>query len=477
MSDITRATAGSSPVSSMSGFSVDSYMDPNYENKAEAVLANSNPFGPSAGAADPFQTDVDPFGGSDPFKVKPGARKGSENNGGGAEEPRVQSATNTPQLHRKNQHSSDSITLKNDQDDIPFKAPSGGNAANPFETTDDPFKAPGFDKDPFASNPFEGGCGSDPFGQKSTDDPFGDSEFKTVTDDNDPFSSGNVGGNSDPFVITSADPFASPSTTEDPFGGRNYEEDPFQEKNLFTSEVDAFNTHDPFANTPDPFAGSEDLFKGSNNSLASKGTRGSKNSLVNFGGKPFGSKTSLQGSKTSLNTADSSPKLQLKGGEVTTPEETPEFVKSPLEGASSDQTSRSDDHFETPAETPDPFANNQNDPFTNSNMGQDPFAGSGFDMDPFGGSNGPDDPFGPSAKSDPFGDTANDPFGSSNGDPFTAKFDGNDPFAASSADQGSTDLFSNSNQNSTDPFDPFGSSGPPASEPGSEQGGFAANFS
>ena len=226
------------------------------------------------------------------------------------------------------------------------------------------------------------------------------------------------------------------------------EEDPFRERNIFTSEQDAFNTHDPFANTPDPFAGSTDLFKGSNNSLNSRGTRGSKNSLNN---RPFGSKSSLQDSKTSLNdcstSAASSPRLDLK----TTVEVTPTADPPVDPFASSTLTSSSKTDFKSAAFDVDPFANG--DPFSSSTP--DPF--SSGPVAPSGGVEFPSDPF--AGGVDPFGSDPNDPFnafGGAGGDPFKADpsdpFSSNnvksDPFAASSgADQASSggDPFKGSN--------------------------------
>lgn len=474
MSDITRATAGSSPVSSMSGFSVDSYMETHYETKTEQPVQNSNPFGPPS--SDPFQADVDPFGGTDPFKTKPsvGSSKESESSGVN-EEPQVQSGTNTPQMNRRKKQSSESATLKTEEEnDSTFPA---GGTSNPFESGADPFKPSEFEQNPFEGNPFQEGS-ADIFGAAPNEDPFG----SKMDPSEDPFATPSTG-----------DPFGN-SGNQDPFGAHTFDDvdDPFKEKNLFASEVDAFNTNDPFANTPDPFAGSTDLFKGSNTSLASRGTRGSKNSLNNF--KNFGSKNSLQGSKTSLNesnTADSSPKLQVKSADEGTPEEDPstEVTKAPpTDGAFNDLSSKSDDQFETPDDTPDPFpavgkdpfSTPNSDPFTNSNTAADPFKSSGFGSDPFASTNGPEnDPFS-SANADPFGNSsddpfrsggdANDPFGTSSTNQFTAKFDDNDPFASSTA----ADPFS-VNQKTGDPFDPFAGNG--TVDPPDSQSGFTATFS
>ena len=475
MSDITRATAGSSPVSSMSGFSVDSYMETHYESKAEQPAQNSNPFGPPS--SDPFQADVDPFGGTDPFKTKPSVSSSKESESSGVnEEPQVQSGTNTPQMNRRKHQSSENATLNTDEEkETTFTASA---MSNPFEDNKDPFKSSDFEQNPFESNPFQENV-VDPFGGNSGEDPFGSKM--------DP--------SEDPFATPSAgDPFGN-SGNQDPFAAHTFDdvEDPFKEKNLFASEVDAFNTNDPFANTPDPFAGSTDLFKGSNTSLASRGTRGSKNSLNNF--KNFGSKNSLQGSKTSLNesnTADSSPKLEIKSLEGPSSGESPappEVTTSPpTDGAFSDPASKSDDQFETPADTPDPFpaatkdpfsGSNNTDPFANSNA--DPFKSSGFESDPFASTNGgqENDPFA-SSNADPFGNSSvdpfrsdldkNDPFGPSSNNQFTAQFGENDPFASS----GGGDPFSGSStKKSDDPFDPFSGNGNTNTD---SQSGFTATF-
>lgn len=462
MSDITRATAGSSPVSSMSGISVDSYMESHYDtNKNEQTT--SNPFGPVS--SELFQGDLEPF-----TEDKQNKRLESESSGANEEH---QSGTNTPQLNRRNHQSAESPTLKTDEDKE-FRGGAGG-FSNPFHGDDDPFKSSGFTEDPFASNPF--GEKSDPFSSNPGEDPFRQDNLFAEKNLEDPFiSSSKIEATADPFGTPSKiDPFCS-SGGEDPFSGMKYNDvdDPFRETNLFPSERDAFNTHDPFANTPDPFAGSTDLFKGSNTSLNSKSTRGSKNSLNNF--KNFGSKNSLQDSKTSLNdsaTTDSSPKLELKSAvHVQIVDNTPtEEISDTVTEIALNESLKVDNQFDAASETfeakkPDSFQATENDPFSDSKDGSESFKDSGFESDPFASSNGKKsdlfaekDPFG-EPSDDPFGTDPNDPFGPAATDQFSAQFDENDPFA-SSAKSGSK----------IDPFDPF--SGPSEDT----QVGFTATFS
>eukprot|EP00116_Pleurobrachia_bachei_P001837 sb/3462099/ len=474
MSDITRATAGSSPVSSMSGFSVDSYADqtPSDPHHHPHASSTSHP-APS-----------NPFGGT--------IEEGKD----------IESGSNTPKFSRKEQPSGESVTQRNDDsereggdDQATFTNPFQTSQDDLFKAEDDPFStAPTFKQDDFAvtedpfaaptstaanGDPFKeskspeffptGGAGGDmfekdPFAEDDIfkdaqaafpevpDDPFATTSAPTTTDPfadiSDPFASKKDSG--DPFATSGPDPFGSTANNfaADPFGSRERvtgppatveEEDPFRERNIFTSEQDAFNTHDPFANTPDPFAGSTDLFKGSNNSLNSRGTRGSKNSLNN---RPFGSKSSLQDSKTSLNdctsvTSASSPRLELK----TTVEVTPTADPPVDPFASSTLTSTSKTEFKSagfdvdPFSNGDPFSSSTPDPFSSGPPAAAPSSGAEF-PDPFAGGV---DPFG-SDPNDPFnafGGGAGDPFKPDPSDPFSSNNAQSDPFA-SGADQASS---------------------------------------
>ena len=461
MSDITRATAGSSPVSSMSGISVDSYMETHYDaSKNDQPPSSANPFGPVS--SELFQGDLEPFS-----NEKQSNQLESESSGANEE-----SGTNTPQLNRRNNHSSESAQLKIEEE-TEFLAAIGG-FSNPFHGNEDPFQSSGFTEDPFANNPF--GDKADPFSSNSENDPFGQNNLFADQIVEDPFTSSSMmEPPADPFATPSkSDPFGN-STGEDPFSGLKYNDmdDPFRETNLFPSERDAFNTHDPFANTADPFAGSTDLFKGSNTSLNSKGTRGSKNSLNNL--KNYGSKNSLQGSKNSLNdsaTTDSSPKLDKKSVDpAQIPDDTPTEKTLESELEMSNELSRDEDKFDLASETlehtnPGPFVSSapETDPFTDSKDVIEPFKDSGFGSDPFASSNGKESEL--FAEKDPFGESSDDPFATDPTDPFgpaptfSTQFDENDPFTNSSKPVVKSD-----------PFDPFSGSSEDT------QVGFTATFS
>ncbi|XP_077981058.1 uncharacterized protein LOC144436207 isoform X2 [Glandiceps talaboti] len=275
-----RATAGSSPVSSLSGFSTGSGIEKadseTYEDFKDDPFKGKDPFG--SDTADPFQSE-DPFKGNDPFKTT---------SNGFTADP----FSGDPFKDVDPFGSSNDNTLKRADDPFksidPFKSTAGStqdqtsssdafSSVDPFggDPFDTKFKASGgvegFDSDPFSTqdaspalppkkNRAASGIAaqsmtssvtasnaSDPFqsSNKASDDPF-QATFGGVTDDSDPFGF----GSSDPFSTGSKDPFSGSG------GGKNTApaSDPFSTGvDPFTSTTsgDATLSADPFGSFAD----------------------------------------------------------------------------------------------------------------------------------------------------------------------------------------------------------------------------------
>ncbi|XP_070562975.1 epidermal growth factor receptor substrate 15-like 1 [Ptychodera flava] len=237
-----RATAGSSPVSSLSGFSTGSGMDKAdtevNDDFKDDPFKGKDPFGTDS--ADPFQTD-DPFKGADPFKSN-----------GFASDP----FAGDPFKDADPFGSSKDDTLKHTDD--PFKSI-------------DPFKSKTQDDTSGSSNPYSG----DPFGG----DPF-DTKFKSTTGGDafgsDPFSSQEPmpalpPKRNRPGSGISAQPLGSTvtagNTSSDPFDST----DPFQSAFGSTGGGGTSGSSDD----KDPFGfGLSDPFGGSSTGTGSSSTKG-----------------------------------------------------------------------------------------------------------------------------------------------------------------------------------------------------------
>ncbi|XP_066915132.1 epidermal growth factor receptor substrate 15-like 1 [Clytia hemisphaerica] len=268
-----RATAGSSPVSSISGFSVGSKVDDDendpFKSKSDPFSTNtetdpfnsddpfkSDPFksvsfaeDPFAG--DPFQTSNNVSGDNDPFTADPfkssSSDKGSDTPastgaGGGADpfgalDPFGGGAFSTSSTTKIDFPSTQSLGSKSDSSD-PFGSTS--NVFGPTSPTGDDSTVK-TSPDPFASDPF---AAKDPFASSGikSDDPFASAApIKTSTSSDDPFASS----------TTTNDPFASTATTS----SQNASSDPFASAGT-TTDLFASSKSDPFSSTTsgDPFA-------------------------------------------------------------------------------------------------------------------------------------------------------------------------------------------------------------------------------
>ncbi|XP_030851486.1 epidermal growth factor receptor substrate 15-like 1 isoform X2 [Strongylocentrotus purpuratus] len=431
----SRATAGSSsPVSSLSGFSIGSEVNSKTGDTADD---KDDPFkskDPFAGmgdvtSSDPFQAE-DPFKDSDPFKSEGGDPFKSEafqaNPFGG--DPFKSDPFGT------------GATTTNSED--PFSGGSANNSNDPFSSSSpgstDPFGGSTAAKDPFVGGDLFASKSGDPFGSSSSDnknDPFAP---KGSTTDSDPFAAKSSMTGDDPFAskspATSGDPFASKATkSDDPFAGSTNASDPFAGS---TNADDPFKGSDPFASesiggltngsaetkTSDPF-GSIDPFGGS----AFKEDSFSKSSSTDtFSSDPF----SRQEDTPALPPKKSrGPSTSTTAKPASSSPSTTSTASDPFQAFTTNSTPHSDPFAkaDSSASTNDPFAstgsaggkvNSSNDPFAPSGAGKDPFGGSGGGSDPFSGGG---DPFGGSAGgkadsgSDPFANFAD--FGS-------AKFEG-----------------------------------------------------
>ncbi|XP_013381272.1 epidermal growth factor receptor substrate 15-like 1 isoform X3 [Lingula anatina] len=259
-------TGGSSPMSSLSGFSTDTGI----EDFKEDPFKNHDPFGKDS--SDPFTSgnSGDPFQNEDPFK--------------------------------------------NTQSEDPFKG-------------SDPFKSSGFDSDPFGGDPFKNEFGSsasakndpfggsDPFGSSfparpasaaaASSDPFGSSfparpaSAAPVTNDPfDPFGGGGGGGGSskglgkdggdlfgsDPFAPTSRSKSESPTPALPPKQRRQPPPRPApprtSSKAATATKTDTFEgfSSDPFEGA-DPFGASS---TGGQDPFASSGGGGGMDAFANF---------------------------------------------------------------------------------------------------------------------------------------------------------------------------------------------------
>ncbi|XP_038049579.1 epidermal growth factor receptor substrate 15-like 1 isoform X2 [Patiria miniata] len=194
----TRATAGNSPVSSVSGFSMTSESRQTEDDFKDDPFKGRDPF-----ASDPFQS-------SDPFTEDPFKNEGFSSDPFGADP-------------FKNSTSSDPFPSSTSSDPFP------STTADPFnsKTTPDPFKD-------MNSDPFKGG---DPFGAKA-DDPFASASSSAGTDDpfksNDPFKAGGTTTTSTTDAFGSIDPFGGDAFKPDAFmknsGADTFGSDPFNPK-------------------------------------------------------------------------------------------------------------------------------------------------------------------------------------------------------------------------------------------------------
>lgn len=262
-----RATAGSSPVSSISGFSGsggvgedeenDDFKDTDpFKNKDDPFGGNENePIDPFS-SDDPFKTDpfktvsfaddpfsVDPFQDNDPFKTDPfkevPCSDMSSTKGDGIVSDPFSSldpfgtgafvATNSGNSafsssgKAKSIESNSSDPFSNDNlfSDPPRPSSPNDDASSQTDTND-----------PFATDPFASG---DPFATPNTDDPF--SSTSTTTNDpfvstDDPFLSANPSSAIDPFATPGEDPFKS-----DPFASTlGSGDDPFLSSTVVTSD-------------------------------------------------------------------------------------------------------------------------------------------------------------------------------------------------------------------------------------------------
>ncbi|XP_071510092.1 uncharacterized protein [Diadema antillarum] len=421
----SRATAGSSPVSSLSGFSVGSEVNSKLEDGTDD--GKDDPFkgkDPFAGlgdtqSSDPFQSE-DPFKDSDPFKSDGG-------------DPFKNDA------FAANPFGGD--PFKND----PFGASGTTNSDNPFggstNSSNDPFSSssPG-SSDPFggssgSKDPFASTLGTDPFASKSDDpfasnsaansaeDPFASKGSKdsdpfaseSSTTSKDPFASKTLGGSSDPFASKSSngssDPFASgtgSSAADDPFAGSTTSSDPFKGNDPFASEsiggltngnAETKSSSDPFASI-DPFGGS--AFQADSFSKSS--------STDTFSSDPF---------SRPEETPALPPKKSRAGGNkpLSNSTSTTSTASDPFQAFSADSSTLSDPFTTGKGDSAtsggDPFATGS-DAKVSTSSANDPFAGG---KDPFGSSGGSgNDPF--SGGSDPFGGPATGKDGG-----------GSDPFA------------------------------------------------
>ncbi|XP_041476272.1 epidermal growth factor receptor substrate 15-like 1 isoform X1 [Lytechinus variegatus] len=475
----SRATAGSSsPVSSLSGFSIGSEInsktgdtaddkDDPFKSKdpfagmgeitssdpfqSEDPFKDSDPFKSEGG--DPFKSDAfqaNPFGG-DPFKNDPfgtGATTNSEDPFGGSA-----NNSNDP-FSSSSPGSSDPFGGSTTTSKDPFVGsdPFASKSSDPFgsgssDNKSDPFASKGSSKD---SDPFtaKSTTGNDPFASKqsaSSSDPFASKPAKT----DDPFAS-NAAKSNDPFASKSAtndDPFASKSPkSDDPFSSKSANsDDPFGSKSANSN--DPFGSKsakgdDPFAgstNASDPFAGStnsDDPFKG-NDPFASESLGGltNGNAESKSSSDPFGSIDPFGGSAFKADSFSKSSSTDTFGSDpFSRQEDTPALPPKKSRGASSSTAKPASNSPSTTSNASDPFqafSSDSTDPFAkvDSSSTNDPFASTGSG----GKVNSSNDPFAPSGGgTDPFGG-GSDPF-SGGGDPFggsaSGKTDsGSDPLA------------------------------------------------
>nr|XP_006823379.1 PREDICTED: epidermal growth factor receptor substrate 15-like 1-like [Saccoglossus kowalevskii] len=292
-----RATAGSSPVSSLSGFSTGSGFEKGDSDINADAFNGKDPFAMTlTETVDPFK-DVDPFKTdiftSDPFKDTDPFGAGKEDT---VSDDPFKSTTavdgqsynaftstdlfSTDPFDSKCKASSiatdtfggETFSTKDSMPALPpkkSKPASSDKVVDPFQSSnDDPFQFSNSDKDPFsgfsdktvtpASDPFSSGSpsvqGSDPFSGSTTlaqtPDP-----FSSGVPGSDPFSGGTASvPASDPFsggtaAVPSSDPFSG-GTSSDPFGGGT----------ASISSSDPFGDGAPSAPASDPFSGGIDPF-------------------------------------------------------------------------------------------------------------------------------------------------------------------------------------------------------------------------
>ena len=411
-----RATAGSSPVSSISGFSGSGGRDEeeNYDFK------DTDPF--KSEKDDPFggnvSDNIDPFISDDPFNSDPFA-----------------SGVRTDDFSLSN-HKGDPFVTRDKTD--PFAS------GDPFATSqkDDPFSSSrpnnlfsSKDKDPFSGDPFQGG---DPFKEDTIQPP--DETPGVGTRDPftslDPFGSGafvssNSGKSAFPPITKSIE-----SSSSDPFSNGNAISDSGSLQDI-PQEIDdvdhpSSKAEDRFVS--DPFADAEkkdsDPYTDVNDPFPAPGMT-----------DPFASHTENEHFAAEGDTTNVDPaKSDLYTEEVTKPADP--FAAS-VSGFTTEDfpttSSNTNDPFATGVKT-DPFAtSHKNDPFASSN---DPFSSEAAIQDPF-----------TSTKADPFTNSENDPFSN----PVAVNMN-NDPFASEVSTAPSSDDPFNSNMTSesSDPWFAFG---------------------
>ncbi|XP_071800273.1 uncharacterized protein [Asterias amurensis] len=318
-----RATAGNSPVSSVSGFSVSSELRQTDEEFKEDPFKGRDPFANFADAS-----SSDPFQSQDPFK------------------------------------------------DDPFKSDSFSSdpfGADPFKnsTTSDPFKdstPPDLFHKTATPDPFKESTTPDPFKESTTPDPFKTSTSPDPFKDSatpDPFTNST---SSDPFPSTSSDPFNS-KVTPDPFSDMN--SDPFKSGDPFGSKT---STDDPFASSATPGAGAENLFKSDDPFKAGGSTKTDGFGSVDpFGGDAFMTNSTKEGfAGDTFNFKEETPALPPKKSKTTTSSSKASTASS-VSSTTTASVSNVDAFASFGGESkPDPFASktSTSDPF-----GGDPFAG------------------------------------------------------------------------------------------------------
>lgn len=285
-----RATAGSSPVSSISGFSVGSSGKIDEDNEeSDPFKSKTDPFGTSE-IPDPFSSD-DPFK-SDPFKTvsfteDPFSGDPFQDNDPFKSDPfKPSSSVSIPSEATKSPEASgtDPFRSLDPFGSGAFAAPSSTTAAFPAAKSK---SSESVASDPFASNDMFAATLSDetdslalpekipktPTTDPFTSDPFASSDPFGTTNSGDPFKSESKGSESDPFSSSTktADPFASATTSSDPFASSSAAADPFSASSSTSS--------DPFASstTNETVAGKDDpWFAFGNNASAGKQEKGKK---------------------------------------------------------------------------------------------------------------------------------------------------------------------------------------------------------
>jgi len=362
-----RATAGSSPVSSISGFSVgsgrvdeenDDFKDNDlFKNKSDPFASNDSEnadpfnsddpfkndpfksvsFADDPFAGDPFQQESDPFKsdpfnpisqssvinnnaidsvtpvptGADPFRTLDPFGSGSfVTNGASSNQAfpaiKSQSATSNisdPFLSNNLFAPSASSTAADETDNI---SRHSNNSSNSNLFTSDPFSS------------------SDPFTSSNTNDPFTGPASSTV--DNDPFSSGstttgadmfsNTTPENDPFSTSQNDPFASSNTAggTDPFSKAS--NDPFTATVTTPANSDPFSStnSDPFLSTVQDASSDDPWFAFDSNEATSKKERSSskKKASSSLTSVPSGEDQQLEWAKRESQRAENARKLREK---------------------------------------------------------------------------------------------------------------------------------------------------------------------